>query len=135
MSDKSLGVRAGSRVCDPEPQSVSAAHAAPIPGAEDTARLDFIERMTDEGWAPCIVYDDDGRWAVTYDGSSPIPPDGGFRKPVHIVTMVMPNLWRDSIRAAIDAAMDDARGMEAEGGDANAAPGEARQPGPDRDAP
>jgi hypothetical protein len=53
------------------------------------------------------VYDDDGHFAVSFEGFQPIPQgDGaGYAEPVTVGAFVEPGDWHPSVRAAIDAAM------------------------------
>lgn len=37
----------------------------------DKLSVDFmLETLTHLGWAPCVIYDDDGNWAISGDGFS-----------------------------------------------------------------
>lgn len=72
----------------------------------DSERLDWLEAQADRGMCPAILFDDGGRWAVTYDGMQPFPDEGGFTETVQMVLFVGPQMWRDSLRAAIDADME-----------------------------
>jgi hypothetical protein len=74
----------------------------------DAERLDWFENMADKGFCPALVFDDNGHWAVTCDGMSPVPEDDKHTVPVGIVSEVKPRQWRDSPREAIDAAIADA---------------------------
>lgn len=78
--------------------------------ARDAARLQFLEDQTMQGHAPNLVFDDDGNWCVSYNGHQPMPRgDGaGFDEIVGITCVVEPHEWRPSLRAAIDAAMEEA---------------------------
>jgi hypothetical protein len=83
------------------------AHGVKQPEPADTARIDWIERKAAEGWTPNLVYDDDGHFAVSFEGFQPIPQgDGaGYAEPVTVGAFVEPGDWHPSVRAAIDAAM------------------------------
>ena len=78
--------------------------------ARDAARLQFLEDETMQGKAPNLVFDDDGNWCVSYTGMQPMPRGGGagFDETVGITCVVEPHEWRPSLRAAIDAAMEEA---------------------------
>ncbi|WP_421717466.1 hypothetical protein [Algiphilus sp.] len=67
-------------------------------------RLHLFEEWANEGYAPALVFDDDGRWAVSFTSASPVPPDGGFTDTEQISVLVEPHEWHDSVNAAIDAA-------------------------------
>jgi hypothetical protein len=83
------------------------AHGVKQPEPADTARIDWIERKAAEGWTPNLVYDDDGHFAVSFEGFQPIPQgDGaGYAEPVTVGAFVEPGDWHPSVRAASDAAM------------------------------
>jgi len=39
----------------------------------DNLAVDFIlESLTHLGWAPCLIYDDNGHWAISEDGVSSV---------------------------------------------------------------
>ena len=68
----------------------------------DRERLDWLER---HAFGSGVIGDDDGRWVVPQGGMQPMPcgkPQGGVW-----YYDVGPDEWRDSIRQAIDAAMDE----------------------------
>jgi hypothetical protein len=68
----------------------------------DTERLDWLARMDGHG----LISDDAGRWAVSTCGTQNIPDDGGETPFDFSGTFwVEKELWRESIRDAIDAAM------------------------------
>lgn len=85
--------------------------------ARDAARLQFLEDEADRGKAPNLVFDDDGNWCVSYTGVQPMPRgDGaGFAETVTIACLVEPQEWRPSMRAAIDAAMEQAAREDEQG--------------------
>ena len=83
---------------------------------DDTRRLDFMDRPCAEGCAPAIVNDDDGRWAFSDSGTSPVPSgDGPHTAVVAITSFAEPEMWRGSIREAIDAAIAQQGGAAAQG--------------------
>ena len=69
--------------------------------AEDAELLDWLEAMTDKGYCPAVVFDDDGHWAVLFDGIQSTPGDGPLTSSFIAGTETA---WHDSIRAAIRAA-------------------------------
>lgn len=77
--------------------------APPVEANPDTKRLDHLEAMTDRGLAPKLVFDDNGNWAVAYDGCQPAGPF--LDETVDILVIVQPDKWRWSVREAIDADM------------------------------
>lgn len=36
-----------------------------------------LDRVTDAGYAPCVIYDDNGNWAISDEGVSSVRRDGG----------------------------------------------------------
>lgn len=85
--------------------------------ARDAARLQFLEDETMQGKAPNLVFDDDGNWCVSYAGMQPMPRGNGagFEETVGITCVVEPHEWRPSLRAAIDAAMEEAARADKQG--------------------
>lgn len=81
--------------------------AAPSPtqpvDKADAVRLDWLEAMTHKGYCPAVVFDDDGHWAVLFDGVQSMPGDG----PPFATSFIAGDetQWHDSIREAIDAAI------------------------------
>lgn len=73
---------------------------APSEDARDAARLRFLEDLTRIGWAPQVLYDDNGKWFVSTSGSMPIESAGRVWAAVHDIDAK----WQPSIRAAIDDA-------------------------------
>jgi hypothetical protein len=67
----------------------------------DVERIDYVEKL--EGWA--LVSDDAGHWALVSDGIQSIPD----RTPGDVTTLFVigAEQWRDSVREAIDAVMQE----------------------------
>lgn len=66
---------------------------------DDKTLLDFVSLGENCGHA--LVSDDDGRWAFTDSGMSPIAEEGGFTETVSIMSIVDPHMWKSSPREAI----------------------------------
>jgi hypothetical protein len=66
----------------------------------DAERLNWLQE--NEGCN--LISDDGGKWALSTMGMQPVPDEGGFTEEVEIVSIVQPGEWRESVRAAIDAA-------------------------------
>ena len=65
---------------------------------------EILDHYADNGYCLALVYDDDGRWAVSDSGSSPIPDsDNGHTRMVMIASMVEPYQWRPTVREAVEA--------------------------------
>lgn len=70
----------------------------------DSERLNWLEGITHRGYAPQVVYDDNGNWAVSFDGVMPVPQADPPDEPLMISARVEPREWAPTVRAAIDAA-------------------------------
>jgi len=70
----------------------------------DTDRLNWLEAQTEIGHCPGLINDDNGHWAVSFEGSQNCPQGD---EPCDIATnfFVEADNWYSSIREAIDAAM------------------------------
>lgn len=66
----------------------------------DAERLRNFEQWADQGYAPCLMFDDDGHWQVSFDGMVAV----GDTKPSSLSSFTHPDRWHDSVGAAIDAA-------------------------------
>ena len=66
----------------------------------------WLDEITHEGYAPCLVFDDDGHWAVSFSAFQPVPGgDGeGFSEQVIISIIVEKDEWKNSIEEAIEYA-------------------------------
>ena len=72
----------------------------------DAERLRQFTRWADEGLCPALVFDDNGHWAVSFDGAGEMftgddPPQKGTVREA----LVEPGKWRDTPAEAIDAAI------------------------------
>ena len=64
----------------------------------------IIEELTKLGQAPCILYDDEGHFAITGDGFQNVVM--GEATDVEIVHFVEKELWKDTMRGALDYYLD-----------------------------
>lgn len=72
----------------------------------DTELLDSLEKMTKEGACPGIIFDDNGHWAVSFDGTQNVP--GSYEAEYVFTTFeVEADKWRSSIREAISLAIEE----------------------------
>lgn len=92
----------------PEPKEIDE-FAGEIKEAIDTHKdelpVDFIlESLTMLGHAPQLVYDDNGHFAISGDGFSPVPmtDSGKFEESESFTTLVEPEMWHDTIREALN---------------------------------
>lgn len=71
----------------------------------DTQRLNWFEQRANEGACPALLNDDNGHWAVAFDGHQNVPMEDG---PVDIETAfyVEAAKWKPTVREAIDAARE-----------------------------
>ena len=69
----------------------------------DKQRIDWLEEAARQGGG--LISDDAGRWAFATDGTQNLP---NAKRPMTISTtfFVSAREWRESVRAAIDAAME-----------------------------
>jgi hypothetical protein len=70
---------------------------------DDATRLGMFVKWADAGYCPALVFDDDGRWAVVFDGDQSLPMEDGARD-VHMSFMVYKGDWHASPQEAIDEA-------------------------------
>jgi hypothetical protein len=70
----------------------------------DTELLDWLEEVTQEGACPGLINDDNGHWAVSFSGIQDVPSKMGA---IYTTYLVEAHEWRNSIREAILAAMEE----------------------------
>jgi hypothetical protein len=71
-------------------------------GVASPAIEDVFARYADAGYSLALVFDDDGRWAVSDSGSQPLPDtDEGHTTPTTIGSYVKPEQWKPSVREAV----------------------------------
>lgn len=73
----------------------------------DTELLDGLERIARSGDCPGVINDDNGHWAVSGDGIQTLPARTGEPFDCHTTFIVPSEAWHTSIRAAINAYLDD----------------------------
>lgn len=66
----------------------------------------IIEELTKLGWAPCLLYDDDGRFAISGEGMQNINPDDGAFD-CHLTHFVEKDAWKPTIREALNHYLDE----------------------------
>lgn len=72
---------------------------------KDDLPVDFIlESLTHLGYAPQVVYDDNGHFAISGSGMSPVPmtDSGKFEETECFTTYIEPEEWKDTIREALN---------------------------------
>ena len=71
-----------------------------------TLPFEFImEELTKLGWAPCLLYDDDGHWAISGEGMQSIPMDEHQETGEDWISHWVSE-WHDTIRQALDNYLD-----------------------------
>jgi hypothetical protein len=67
---------------------------------KENLTFEFIfEELTKIGWAPCLLYDDNGRFAISGDGFQTVPEDSPAD--ISMMCFVEKDYWKDSIREAL----------------------------------
>lgn len=64
----------------------------------------ILEELTHLGWAPCLLYDDNGHFAISGEGMQSISPEGA--DDCHLSHFVEKDMWQDSIRGALNYYLD-----------------------------
>ena len=64
----------------------------------------IIEELTKLGWAPCLLYDDAGHFAISGEGYQSLVVDE--TTDVDLGHFVKKEMWQDSIRQALDYYLD-----------------------------
>jgi hypothetical protein len=59
----------------------------------------IIEELTKLGQSPCLLYDDNGHFAISGDGVQSISIDIEDQELIHFIEK---DMWKDSIREALD---------------------------------
>ena len=66
----------------------------------DTELLDGLERATETGACPALIYDDNGHWAVAEEGMQDVPP-GDAPGDVATTFFIPARQWCNSAREAL----------------------------------
>ena len=69
--------------------------------ARDAERLRQFEKWANAGYAPCLAYDDDGHWQISFDGFNAVGEPLG-----RVTIFTEKDDWHDSVGEAIDAARE-----------------------------
>lgn len=64
----------------------------------------IIEELTKLGWAPCLLYDDDGNFAISGDGMEPL--NQHTYADTVLTHFIKYNAWQPTIRKALDYYLD-----------------------------
>ena len=73
-----------------------------------TIPIDFIlETMTSLGGAPCLLYDDNGNFAVSSDGIQSIPESLDDTDDISITHFVEKKFWKPTVREAVCFYLDE----------------------------
>jgi len=69
--------------------------------------FEFIfEELTKLGWAPCLLYDDDGRFCID-DGGMQSVVGGDEAENVELIHWATKDKWQSSVREALNFYLDD----------------------------
>ena len=66
-----------------------------------------LEEWANCGLCPAVVNDDDGRWAISFDGASPVTCGEKFGDDVALTTFVSPDAWKDNLLDALAHAREE----------------------------
>ena len=72
-------------------------------------RIKWLEDVTRKGACPAIVNDDNGHWAVSFEGMQSVPQnihEGDDPKDVNTMFFIRKHQWKSTIASAIDYAKD-----------------------------
>jgi hypothetical protein len=69
-----------------------------------TDYLEWLEKTTENGWAPALLYDDNGHWTVTFQGHQSCA--FGEHQDVKLMHVVKADDWHDTIEEAFEAAIE-----------------------------
>ena len=72
----------------------------------DKERLDWLEQIVSEGVCPGLINDDNGHWALVFDGMQNVPT-GDAPEDISTSFFIEAHQWRDTVREAIDAALEE----------------------------
>lgn len=72
----------------------------------DTERIDWLEKITHDGMCPGLIFDDNGHWAVAFDGMQTCAA-GDEGQDIDTTFIVLAAEWCNSPRKAIDKARND----------------------------
>ena len=72
----------------------------------DKERIDWLEKQVKKGRCPGLINDDNGHWAIAFEGIQNCPDT---TDPCDISTsfFIEAGYWKDTIREAIDSAIED----------------------------
>lgn len=65
----------------------------------------IIEELTKLGHAPCLLYDDNGNFAISGEGMQTISPDGIDNQ--ELFHFIKKEMWKPTIREALNYYLDD----------------------------
>lgn len=72
----------------------------------DTELLNWLEHVAHEGSSPALINDDNGHWAVSFDGWQNVP-DGDKPNDICTTFVVKAHVWHNTVREALTAAIND----------------------------
>ena len=73
---------------------------APFYSSDIAAAWDVVEHLTNNGYCPAILFDDNGHWAMSTDGSQSVPMSSDTED-ISTMFFVKKNEWANSAPLAI----------------------------------
>jgi len=73
----------------------------------------ILEELTRLGWAPCLLYDDNGNFAISGDGMQSISEEADDQELFHFIKK---DMWKETIREALNYYLDHEEDEEDEEG-------------------
>jgi len=66
--------------------------------------IEELNKLADNGYCPALLFDDDGRWALSFTGTQPVNFES---KPMSMYTtfFVETDDWKDTIEEAVEHAI------------------------------
>lgn len=60
-----------------------------------------LNELTEKGYCPALIFDDNGHWALAFDGTQPV---NFYTEPqsMHTTFYIEEDMWKDSIEEAIE---------------------------------
>jgi len=72
----------------------------------DTRLLDWLEQAASDGSCPALICDDNGHWAVAFDGMQNVP-EGDDAQDIVTSFFIEKDGWFEDVRTALRAAYKD----------------------------
>lgn len=63
-----------------------------------------LNALADKGYCPALLFDDDGRWALVFDGTQPANLNSNAQS-MYTTFFVDADSWKDTIEEAVEYAI------------------------------